>query len=121
MKTARAARRARPNPEDYRIRAEVANALANANRLMIIDALGKKGEMCVCEIVDMLGCDQSTASKHLALLKNAGLVTDRRESQWVYYSLICPCVAGFFDCIEEVISSRLRREKKLLGGVRGRR
>jgi ArsR family transcriptional regulator len=121
MKTATKKRRTPLNPADYRIRAEVANALANANRMMIIDALARKGEMCVCEIVEMLGCDQSTASKHLALLKNAGLVTDRREGHWAHYSLICPCVANLFQCIEDVISSRLRRQQDSLNGLLGRK
>jgi ArsR family transcriptional regulator, arsenate/arsenite/antimonite-responsive transcriptional repressor len=100
-------------PADYRIRAGVANALANANRLMILDALAQ-GEMCVCEIVRMLGCDQSTVSKHLTLLKNAGLVEDRREGSWAYYRLACPCIGNFFKCIEDVISSKLKRESVVL-------
>jgi len=114
MKTAMKKRRTRLNPEDYRIRAGVANALANANRLMILDALAR-GEMCVCEIVEMLGCDQSTVSKHLALLKNAGLVEDRREGQWAHYRLTCPCLSGFFRCIEGVISARLKKQRRDLG------
>ena len=113
MKTVNRRKRLRLTQADYRARAGVANALANANRLMILDALAR-GEMCVCEIVEMLGCDQSTVSKHLALLKNAGLVVVRREGQWAHYRLTCPCLSGFFRCIEEVISTRLRRQEKSL-------
>ena len=90
---------------DYRLRAGIAQALANANRLRMLDALAG-GEKCVCELVEMLGCDQSTASKHLALLRNAGLVDDRRDGARAYYRLACPCVTGFFDCIEEVVANR---------------
>lgn len=118
--------RRRLKPADYSIRAAVANALGNANRLMILDVLavrqgraaGAGGEMCVGEIVEMLGCDQSTASKHLSLLKNAGIVQDRRDGARVYYKLACPCITKFFDCIEEVISTRLTRQQKLLSGAK---
>jgi ArsR family transcriptional regulator len=115
MKTAKTKKRLRLSAADYRVRAGVANALANANRLMIVEALAR-GEMCVCEIVEMLGCDQSTVSKHLTVLKNAGLVEDRREGQWSYYRLACPCLNDLFRCIEGVISAKFRRES---GRVRG--
>jgi ArsR family transcriptional regulator len=121
MKNAASKKPVRLSPEDYRIRAEVANALANANRLMIVDTLAKAGEMCVCEIVEVLGCDQSTVSKHLTLLKGAGLVEDRREGTWVYYRLACPCLGDFFRCIEDVISARLRRQQDSLNGLLGRK
>ena len=84
-------------------------------------ALAKAGEMCVCEIVEVLGCDQSTVSKHLTLLKGAGLVEDRREGTWVYYRLACPCLGDFFRCIEDVISARLRRQQDSLNGLLGRK
>ena len=98
-------RQARLSEADYRLRAEIAQALANANRLRILDALAD-GERCVCELVETLGCDQSTASKHLSLLRGAGLVEDRKDGARVYYRLACPCVTGFFDCIEEVVANR---------------
>jgi len=115
MKTAKTRKRLRLSAADYRARAGVANALANANRLMIVEALAR-GEMCVCEMVELLGCDQSTVSKHLAVLKNAGLVEDRREGQWSYYRLACPCLNDLFRCIEGVISAKFRRES---GRARG--
>lgn len=116
MGTRKTRGRKRLKPADYSIQAAVADALGNANRLMILDALAE-GEMCVCEIVAMLGCDQSTTSRHLALLRNVGIVESRREGARVYYRLACPCVTKFFDCIEEVISGRLSRQRKLLAGI----
>jgi ArsR family transcriptional regulator len=50
-----------------------------------------------------VGSDISTVSKHLTLLKNAGLVCDRRQGQWIYYSLRTPCIMGFLDCLEAVM------------------
>lgn len=63
----------------------------------------RDGERCVCELKEMVGADMSTVSKHLSLLKNAGLVKDRKAGLQVYYSLRCPCVLDFVGCIEAVL------------------
>jgi len=65
---------------------ELFKALADETRLRIL-ALLTRGELCVCELTAVLGVGQSKASRHLAVLRNAGLVTDRRHGMWVYYSL----------------------------------
>jgi ArsR family transcriptional regulator, arsenate/arsenite/antimonite-responsive transcriptional repressor len=67
----------------------VFKALADETRLRILHLL-LQGELCVCEMVEVLGASQSKASRHLAVLRNAGLVEDRREGAWVYYSLSSP-------------------------------
>jgi ArsR family transcriptional regulator len=61
-------------------------ALADETRLAIIDRL-RGGERCVCELVEALGAGQSLLSFHLKTLKDAGLVLDRKEGRWSYYSL----------------------------------
>ena len=61
-------------------------ALSDRTRLRIL-ALLAKGEVCECEIHEALGIPQPTASRHLAYLRRAGLVTDRRKGLWVYYAL----------------------------------
>ncbi len=61
-------------------------ALADETRLRILNLLCRR-ELCVCQIVEVLGVGQSKASRHLAHLRHAGLVTDRREGLWMYYSL----------------------------------
>ena len=61
-------------------------ALAHDTRLRILNLL-LGGEVCVCRIMEILQLPQSTASRHLGILKNAGLVEDRREGIWVHYSL----------------------------------
>lgn len=61
-------------------------ALADETRLRILNLLCRR-ELCVCQIVEVLGVGQSKASRHLAHLRQAGLVTDRREGLWMYYSL----------------------------------
>ncbi len=64
----------------------VMKAVADPTRVRILKLL-EAGEMCVCQIVAVLGLTQSTISKHLFLLKMAGLVRERQEKKWVHYSL----------------------------------
>jgi ArsR family transcriptional regulator len=61
-------------------------ALSDPNRLRILDRL-RSGERCVCDLTDALDAGQSLLSFHLKSLKDAGLVTDRREGRWAYYTL----------------------------------
>ena len=67
----------------------------------MVDELSK-GERCVCELRDMVGADISTVSKHLSLLKAAGIVADDKRGLQVFYRLKTPCVLGFFDCVQQV-------------------
>ncbi len=64
-------------------------ALADETRLRILNLIRHR-ELCVCQIVDVLGLGQSKVSRHLAHLRNAGLVSDRREGLWMYYSMAQP-------------------------------
>jgi len=65
-------------------------ALADETRLRILNLLCRR-ELCVCQIVEVLGIGQSKTSRHLAHLRHAGLVRDRRDGLWMYYSLSDPC------------------------------
>lgn len=60
------------------------------------------GERCVCELQALVGSDMSTVSKHLALMRGAGLVDDRRQGLQVYSRLRAPCVMGFLECVDAV-------------------
>jgi len=64
-------------------------ALADPTRLRILNLVAHR-EICVCQIVEALGLGQSKVSRHLAYLRNAGLVEDRRDGLWMYYSLAQP-------------------------------
>jgi ArsR family transcriptional regulator len=68
--------------------ARLCRALCDENRLRIIELLSS-GERCVCDLTSALDLGQSLLSHHLKTLKDAGLVTDRREGRWVYYTLSC--------------------------------
>ncbi len=89
----------------YTARAGVLKAMAHPTRLFIVDELAR-GERCVCELQELIGADMSTVSKHLALLRTAGLVTDDKRGNQVFYALRVPCILNFFGCVETVLQNR---------------
>ncbi len=82
-------------------------AMAHPSRLFIIDELSR-GERCVNELTELVGHDVSTVSKHLSILKKAGIVEDEKRGLQVFYRLKIPCVLNFFHCVESVLQSRSR-------------
>jgi ArsR family transcriptional regulator len=98
----------------YEARASVIKAMAHPTRLLIVDELSKQ-ERCVGEITDMVGADTSTVSKHLLVLKNAGLIEDEKRGQMVFYRLKCPCITKFFSCIEAMLQDRAKKHIALVG------
>jgi len=90
-------------------RARIIKALAHSTRLFIVDELSR-GERCVCEVTEMVGADPSTVSKHLALLKSAGIVADDKRGAQVYYTLRAPCVLDFLSCIEAVVKANVAEQ-----------
>ena len=98
----------------YQARANIIKAMAHPTRLFIVDQLAREGEKCVCELTEMVGADVSTVSKHLAVLKVAGIVQDEKRGSQVYYTLRVPCVVNFFDCVESVIKCNAQRQQQLL-------
>jgi DNA-binding transcriptional ArsR family regulator len=88
---------------DYKRKAEVIKALAHPSRLMMVEALAE-GTLCVCELQALVGSDMSTVSKHLTLLKQAGIVSDEKRGLWVYYSLSMPCVLKLLRCVETMMA-----------------
>ncbi|HPE08100.1 MAG TPA: metalloregulator ArsR/SmtB family transcription factor, partial [Smithellaceae bacterium] len=75
----------------YEARAKILKAMAHPSRLLIIEELQKK-ERCVNELTAMVGADTSTVSKHLSVLRNAGLVIDEKRANCIYYTLRCTCI-----------------------------
>lgn len=97
------------------MKAEMLKALGHPTRLAIVESLGPDGERCVCDLAEVVdGGDRTTISKHLAVLKAAGIVSDRKEGLKVFYRLNCPCVPKFLGCIEEMIRERVHEEQKAL-------
>lgn len=97
----------------YDARARIARALANPSRQIILEALAQR-DCCVCELTALIGADQSTVSKHLAVLKAAGIVSDRRDGQKTFYRLQTPCVQEIWTCIEAALRQNLAAEQEAL-------
>jgi len=92
----------------FEARAAIIKAMAHPTRLFIVDELSRK-ERCVCELAEMVGADVSTVSKHISLLRNAGIVAQERRGNQIFCSLRVPCVLGFFSCVESVLRGERER------------
>src|SRR4030095_7332106 len=86
--------------------ASVFHALSDETRLALLDQL-KRGEQCVCELTEVMKAGQSRLSFHLKVLKDAGLLLDRREGRWMYYSINPDAI----DSLEELVASLKRSAK----------
>ena len=91
----------------FEARARIIKAMANPARLFIVDELSR-GERCVCELQEMIDLDMSTVSKHLSVLRSAGIIADEKRGNQVFYSLRVPCVMNFFDCVQSVMKTSAR-------------
>lgn len=79
----------------------IIKALAHPSRLTIAEAL-QEGERCVCDLRELIGGDLSTISKHLAVMRDAGLLDLEKRGLNVYYRLRCPCLLSFFECVDSL-------------------
>ena len=96
----------------YKARARIIKAMSHPTRLFMVDELSR-GERCVCELTEMVGDDISTISKHLSILKSAGIVADEKRGTQVFYSLRVPCVLNFFSCVESVLKTNAKEQAAL--------
>jgi len=92
-------------PADFKSQAQVFKALGHPARLLMVHELSR-GERCVCELAALVGSEMPTVSRHLAVLKNVGIVEDEKRGAQVFYRLMTPCVMSFFNCVAAI------REKK---------
>ncbi len=88
----------------YEAQAGIIKALAHPSRLCIVEELNRK-KRCVSELTEMIGADTSTVSKHLGILKNAGLVFAEKKGTTVYYQLRMLCLLDFIHCVESVMEA----------------
>ena len=91
--------------EAAKIRAEIIKAMAHPARLMIIE---------FSEIYELFDCDKSTISKHLLVLKNAGIVSSQKKGVDVLYKLETKCIIKFLDCVNNVINTSIKKKKECL-------
>ena len=104
--------------------AQFLKVLADEARLQILWLLSNHEELCVCDIMGALGITQSKASRHLATLRHAGLVVDRREGPWSYYTLRPAgndAAGRYLEVLRSVLGQRedaallLRKLRRVLG------
>ena len=76
-------------------------ALGHPTRLWIVSQLSDGAEHCVCEFVRAVGDEFPTISRHLSILKEAGVVVDDKRGKQVYYRLACPCVSALLGCLRK--------------------
>jgi ArsR family transcriptional regulator len=100
----------------YRLHADFCKTLSDANRLLIINELAK-GEVSVNELTRRLELKQSNVSKHLAILRERGLVTTRREGSTVYYDLADARISKAIGLLREVQAGQLEKQRQLAQGV----
>ena len=85
----------------FEAKARIIKAMAHPTRLFIVEQLSKQSR-CVCDLTEMVGADTSTVSKHLSILRAAGIVQDEKRGLQVWYTLKVPCILNFFGCVEQV-------------------
>jgi ArsR family transcriptional regulator len=97
--------------------AALLKACADQTRLRLLNLLASEGEVCVCHLVDVLGTNQPKVSRHLAYLKRAGLVTDRKEGLWVYYRLAAPLsehAGRLIECLNSCCAERPEMQRDVV-------
>jgi len=99
------------NDDLTKLKADVVKALAHPARIAMVEALAG-GERCVCELAELAGMEISTASRHLSVLRGAGVLESRKEGLKVFYRLRVPCVVEFLGCVEAVVRANLERHEK---------
>lgn len=96
---------------DHKQAVQLFHALSDPTRLSILERL-RYGERCVCELTDALDAAQSRLSFHLKVLKDAGLVTDRREGRWMYYTLNPDSLAELSELVEAIAAAPSAAERR---------
>jgi ArsR family transcriptional regulator len=99
--------------EEAEIRSRIIKAMAHPVRLMMVEML-KTGEHSFSQIFDVFKLDKSTVSKHLLVLKEAGIVSSRKEGAEMIYKLDVPCIIDFFACVTAVIESNVKKQQVCL-------
>ena len=79
----------------------ICRAMGDPNRLKVVELLSE-GEKCACHLLEELNITQPTLSHHMSVLYDCGLIHDRKEGRWHYYSLDCETFAEFKDFVQEL-------------------
>lgn len=98
-------------------RARIVRALAHTTRIFLVDELAQHGRKCVCELTAMIGADMSTVSRHLTVLRNAGILSDEKQGSQVFYRTTLSGVTCLLDCVDALVRETLRRDHRRLRGI----
>ena len=97
----------------YEELAKISKAMAHPSRMFIIEKLNEQ-EYCVNELTEMIGADISTVSRHLSILKNAGIISSDKRKNQIYYTLRCLCLMNIFSCVLNVIQTNVDSVKIIM-------
>ena len=93
--------------------AKIFKSLGHPSRLLMVDAL-RDGEKCVCDLQALVGDDMSTVSKHLSVLREAGVVFTEKRGTNIYYRLALCCLDTFLSCTGEIVEKRVLSQMDML-------
>ncbi len=100
----------------YKLMAQVIAAAGHEIRLAILYYL-KDGERCVCDIADHVEANRSNVSRHLAVMLNAGLVSQHKDGLKMMYSLRTPCILNITNCVTDILKERTQETSEILGSL----
>jgi ArsR family transcriptional regulator len=106
------------NDDDLAVLERLFQALADRTRLRLLNLMAE-GELCVCYFVEILGEPQPKISRHLAYLRDAGIVDGRRDGKWIHYAIVRPQhpgMAAILDTVLETLAEDrdLRKDREAL-------
>ena len=96
--------------------AAIIKAAAHPSRVFIIEELAKR-DHCVCELTEMIGADISTVSRHLAILRSAGLVSSDKDGTRVVYRLKHPCAQDFAGLAAKILRTEIQDSSRILSAA----
>lgn len=99
--------------ERIKVKANIFKALGHPTRLWIVEQLAE-GEKCVCEFVEVIDVDFSTISKHLSVLRNAGIVDMDKRGKQIFYRLTLPCLLNSLSCIDTLLDNQIQKQIALI-------
>ncbi|MCL1089144.1 metalloregulator ArsR/SmtB family transcription factor [Shewanella profunda] len=99
--------------ERIKVKANIFKALGHPTRLWIVEQLAD-GEKCVCEFVEAVDVDFSTISKHLSVLRNAGIVDMDKRGKQIFYRLTLPCLLNSLSCIDTLLNHQIQKQIALI-------
>jgi len=100
------------NYELFKIKAELCKTFSDPKRLIIIDEL-RSGEKSVSDLVRIVEAPQAVVSRHLAILRDRGVVTSRRDGTNIFYNLADPKIGDACDLVHQVLINRMEKSKEL--------